>query len=205
MTGRGPLLIGVLSVQGSFAEHVESITRLGARAREVRLPQHLEGLDGIVLPGGESTTLLKLIDAFDLRKPLQDVIAEGMPALGTCAGIIILAQRVSSHNMQTLGVLDITVARNAFGRQSESFEEDLAFEGFDGPQFRGVFIRAPKIEACGNGVHVLSRLQDGTVAACRQLDVLATSFHPEFVEDLRVHQYFLAIASDRRSISNTCT
>lgn len=204
MTSAAPLSIGVLSVQGSFAEHCATLRQVGASVREVRLPQHLEGLDGIVIPGGESTTLLKLIDTFDLREPLRALLSQGLPALGTCAGVIVLARRVSSHTMRTLEMFDITVARNAFGRQTESFEENLLVEELDGPPFRGVFIRAPVIEACGNTVHVLSRLQDGTVVACRQANLLATSFHPEFVPDSRIHQYFLQIvATSRMHVSNT--
>lgn len=198
------LSIGVLSVQGSFAEHCASLRQLGASVRQVRLPQHLEGLDGIVIPGGESTTLLKLMDTFELREPLRDAITQGLPALGTCAGVIVLARQVSSHDMHTLEVLDITVARNAFGRQTDSFEEDLLVEPLAGPAFRGVFIRAPIIEVCGDSVRVLSRLQDGTVVACQQAHILATSFHPEFVPDSRIHQHFLNIAAAcRRHVSNT--
>ncbi len=186
--------IGILCLQGSFIEHSASLKQLGVTAREVRLPEHLEGIDGIILPGGESTTLLKLIDEFALREPLQNAISNGLPTLGTCAGIIVLAKTVSSHSMTPLGLLDISVARNAFGRQVQSFEDDLTIDGFAGSAFRGVFIRAPIIESCGPDVRVLSRLHSETIVACQQSRILATSFHPEYVPDLRVHQYFLHIA-----------
>jgi 5'-phosphate synthase pdxT subunit len=190
--------VGVLCLQGSFAEHISKLTDLGANAVEVRLPSQLDGLDALVIPGGESTTFLKLIDVFELRKPLCRAIADGLPVLATCAGVVILATRISSHGMNSLGLLDIDVARNAFGRQVESFEEDLVIEGIPGPVFRGVFIRAPIILSCGKGVDVLARVQDGTIVACRQGRILATSFHPEFVPDRRVHEYFLRMAGNGR-------
>ncbi len=186
--------IGVLCLQGSFMEHSAALKQLGASVREVRLPEHLEGIDGIILPGGESTTLLKLIDEFALREPLLNAIINGLPTFGTCAGIIVLAKTVTSHSMTPLGLLDVSVARNAFGRQVQSFEEDLMIDGLAGSVFRGVFIRAPIIESCGPKVRVISRLHSGTIVACQQSRIFATSFHPEFVPDLRVHQYFLHIA-----------
>lgn len=187
-------LVGVLCLQGSFVEHLSSLQRCGARVREVRLPQQLEGIDALVIPGGESTTFLKLIDEYALRAPLRQAIGAGLPVLATCAGVVILAMEISSHRMTPLALLDIRVARNAFGRQVESFEEDLTIEGVDGPPFRGVFIRAPIIASCGPSAHVVARLHNGTIVACRQGRILATSFHPEFVPDLRVHQHFLSIA-----------
>jgi len=188
--------VGVLCVQGSFAEHIASLTRLGAAVTEVRLPSQLEGIDALVIPGGESTTFLKLIDVFSLREPLQHAILDGLPVLATCAGVVILSSKISSHSMTPLGLLDIEVSRNAFGRQVESFEEDLTIEGIPGPAFRGVFIRAPIIQSCGKKATVLSRIHDGVIVACRQDNILATSFHPEFVPDLRVHQYFLRMVND---------
>ena len=183
--------IGVLSLQGSFSEHIQSVQKVGATATEIRLPFEIADVDGLIIPGGESTTILKLIDEYGLREPLREAISAGLPVLGTCAGVICLANRISSHEMKPLGVLDICVSRNSFGRQVDSFEEDLQIEGLSGPAFRGVFIRAPVIESCGDGVRVLARLANGTVVACRQGYVLAACFHPEFVEDVRFHEQFL--------------
>ncbi len=188
--------IGVLCLQGSFAEHIEKLQGLGATVSEVRLPSQLEKLDGLIIPGGESTTFLKLIDAFSLREQLRQSISAGLPVLATCAGVVILASRISSHTMTPLALLDIEVARNGFGRQIESFEEDLSIDGVSGAPFRGVFIRAPIISSCGDAAHVLARLHDGTIVACRQGRILATSFHPEFVPDQRVHAYFLAMVGE---------
>ncbi len=183
--------IGILSLQGSFSEHVQSVQRVGAAATEIRLPSEIAGVDGLIIPGGESTTILKLIDEYGVREPLRKAIMAGLPVLGTCAGVICLANRISSHVMKPLSVLDISVSRNSFGRQVDSFEEDLQIEDLPGPAFRGVFIRAPVIESCGDGVRVLARLADGTVVACQNGHVLATCFHPEFVDDVRFHELFL--------------
>ncbi len=131
-----------------------------------------------------------------MREPLQDAIRGGLPVLATCAGVVVLATEIVSHKMAPLGLLDVRIARNAFGRQVESFEEDIAIEGIPGQPFRGVFIRAPIIQACGEGVSVMSRLQNGTIVACRQDRILATSFHPEFVPDVRVHEYFLNMVNE---------
>jgi len=188
----------VLALQGSFAEHRHALDRLGTESVEVRLPADLDGLAGLVIPGGESTTILKLMDLYGLRQPIVRAATEGaMPLLGTCAGLVCLATEISSHQMQPLGLVDISVARNAFGRQVESFEEDLSVDGLDGPSFRGVFIRAPIIEHCGHGVQVLARVSTGNVVACRQGAIVVTSFHPEFVAALRVHRYFLSIVAER--------
>ncbi len=183
--------IGVLSLQGSFSEHIQSVQRAGAAATEIRLPSEINGVDGLIIPGGESTTILKLIDEYKLREPLRKAITTGVPVLGTCAGVICLANRISSHAMRPLDVLDVSVSRNSFGRQVESFEEDLQIEDLSGPAFRGVFIRAPVIESCGDGVRVLARLANGTVVACQEGHVLAVCFHPEFVDDMRFHKHFL--------------
>jgi 5'-phosphate synthase pdxT subunit len=194
--------IGVLALQGSFAEHSRALRRLGAEPVEVRLPADLNRLAGFILPGGESTTILKLMDTYGLREPICAAAQRGMPVLGTCAGVVCLSRQISSHHMQPLGLIDISVARNAFGRQVESFEEDLTIAGLEGPSFRGVFIRAPIIDRCGSGVEVLSRLRNGTVVACRQNAIVVTSFHPEFVDDLRMHEYFLRIVRDRAGALN---
>jgi len=186
-----PIRIGVLALQGSFSEHIEALHKLGVETIEVRLAAELETVDGLIMPGGESTTVLKLLDEYGIRDPLLERIAAGLPILGTCAGTVCLARDISSHDMSPLAVLDITVERNGFGRQVESFEEDLVIDGLSGDVFRGVFIRAPLIERCAGKATVLARLNDGTIAACREGNLIATSFHPEFVSDLRLHEYFV--------------
>jgi 5'-phosphate synthase pdxT subunit len=190
--------IGVLAVQGDVREHVRVLTGLGAHARTVRRPAELDGLDGLVIPGGESTTMDKLVRAFDLFTPLREAIAGGLPVYGSCAGMIMLADHLvePSRDQQTLGGLHIAVRRNAFGRQVDSFEEDIAFTGLDGP-VRAVFIRAPWVEETGPGVEVLARVEGGEAAgrivAVRQGPLLATSFHPEVTGDTRVHGLFVTM------------
>ncbi len=183
--------VGVLALQGSFAEHSQALRRLGATPVEVRLPENLADVTGLIIPGGESTTILKLMDMYGLRAPICEGARRGMAILGTCAGVVCLAREVSSHAMKPLGLMNISVARNAFGRQVESFEDDLVVADLEGGPFRGVFIRAPIIDRCGTDVRILARLSNGTVVACRQGNVMVTAFHPEFVDDLRVHAYFL--------------
>ena len=186
------LTIGVLSLQGGFAEHSHSLERLGVRAVPVRRPAHLEGLDGIVMPGGESTTMSKLLEIGGLLEPLRQAIADGLPAFGTCAGLILLADEVldTRADAHSLHSMDISVRRNAFGRQKESFETTLTF-GDDGQEVEAVFIRAPQVERVGEGVQVLSQLPDGRVVAVRSGHVMGCSFHPELTEDVGVHEYFL--------------
>jgi len=199
-----PIKIGVLALQGSFSEHIEALNKLGIESIEVRLAAQLETVDGLIMPGGESTTILKLLDEYEIREPLLRRIRNGLPVLGTCAGVVCLASNISSHDMCPLAVLDITVERNGFGRQVESFEEDLAIEALPGDVFRGVFIRAPLIERCGANAKVLARLNDGTIAACQQGNLIVTSFHPEFVSDLRMHQYFVdSVRAWKESHSDT--
>ncbi len=198
--------IGVLAVQGDVREHVTALRSVGAAPRPVRRPGELVGLDGIVLPGGESTTISTLLDVFELYEPLREALAQGLPAYGSCAGMIMLASRIldTRPDARHLDALDITVRRNAFGRQTESFETDLAFTGVtDQPgaaPLRGVFIRAPWVEEAGPGVTVLATVPpgaavdtsaDGRIVAVAQGPVVATSFHPEVTGDLRVHQYFV--------------
>jgi pyridoxal 5'-phosphate synthase pdxT subunit len=190
-------LIGVLALQGGFQAHGRVLRRLGADVREVRVPADLEGVHGLVIPGGESTTIDKLARAFDLREPILDRIKQGMPAYGSCAGMILLADRVvdAVPGQQTFGGIDMTVRRNAFGRQVESFEEDLPFEGVDGEPVRAVFIRAPWVEEVAPQVDVLAKVEAGPAAgrivAVRQGNLLATSFHPEITGDIRVHRLFV--------------
>jgi 5'-phosphate synthase pdxT subunit len=191
------LTIGVLAVQGDVREHVRVLTALGARAHGVRRPSELTDLDGLVIPGGESTTMDKLVRAFDLFDPLRALIAGGLPVYGSCAGMIMLADRIAEGrpDQQTLGGLDITVRRNAFGRQVDSFEEDIEFAGLEGGRVRAVFIRAPWVEDAGDGVDVLARAA-GKIVAVRQGALLATSFHPEVTGDTRVHELFVDICKD---------
>jgi 5'-phosphate synthase pdxT subunit len=192
------LRIGVLAVQGDVREHIRVLTDLGAEAFGVRRPTELADLDGLVIPGGESTTMDKLVRAFDLYEPLRGLISGGLPVYGSCAGMIMLADRVAEPRpgQQTLGGLDITVRRNAFGRQVDSFEEDLEFAGLPGGPVRAVFIRAPWVEEAGDGVEVLARAA-GKIVAVRQGPLLATSFHPEVTGDTRVHELFVTIVEDR--------
>lgn len=181
--------VGVLALQGDFREHLAVIRRLGVEGREVRLPGDLPGLDAIVIPGGESTTIGRLAVRFDLLDPLRERIRGGMPAYGTCAGLIVCAMAVTEGDQPLLGVLDVVVRRNAFGRQNESFEADLDVEGLDSP-YHGVFIRAPWVAKVGGGVDVLATVDDHPVMV-RQDHVLGTSFHPELTGDDRIHRMFL--------------
>jgi 5'-phosphate synthase pdxT subunit len=184
--------IGVLSLQGASQRHAEALTALGASPVEVRTPEDLSGIEGLVLPGGESTTMSKLLDLSGLFDPLAERLAEGMPAFGTCAGMILLSSRIldGRADQRSFGVLDVDVRRNAFGRQVDSFETDLAVAGLGAGAFPAVFIRAPVIERVGAGVEVLATV-DGHAALCRQGPVLAAAFHPELSHDLRLHRLFL--------------
>ncbi|MFR9731883.1 pyridoxal 5'-phosphate synthase glutaminase subunit PdxT [Saccharopolyspora sp. MS10] len=195
--------IGVLALQGGVAEHLAALDRSGALARPVRRPEELRGLHGVVLPGGESTTTSRLLHAFELFEPLRERLAAGLPAYGSCAGMVLLAREVvggAEAGVTPLGALDVTVRRNAFGRQVDSFEADLDFTGVDGP-VHGVFIRAPWVERVGPEVEVLAEVTPrgagddpaaGRIVAVQQGRVLATSFHPELVHgDERVHRHFV--------------
>jgi pyridoxal 5'-phosphate synthase pdxT subunit len=194
--------IGVLALQGDVREHLEALTGLGVQASAVRRPRELEAVDGLVLPGGESTTMAKLARTFDLLDPLRDRVAGGLPVLGTCAGMILLADRVEDGvvGQETVGGLDITVRRNAFGRQVDSFEEDIHVTGVEGT-VHAVFIRAPWVEQVGDRVEVLAQVEAGPAAgrivAVRQWlseggPLMATSFHPEVGGDSRIHALFLS-------------
>ena len=183
--------VGVLALQGSFAEHVQALHAVGASTVLVRLPVDMEGLAGLIIPGGESTTIGKLLVNSGLLEPLRVRVKKGMPVYGTCAGMILLARDIGGMDQPLIGVMDITVRRNAFGRQLDSFEESLSVPALGNAPFRGVFIRAPLIEKTGSGVEVLATLTDGRVVAARQGTLLATAFHPELTEDGRVHGYFL--------------
>ena len=195
--------IGVLALQGDVREHVWALADAGATGVPIRRPEELGDLDGIVLPGGESTTMSRLLGLVGLFEPLRDAIADGLPAFGSCAGMILLASEVldTRPDARHLDALDITVRRNAFGRQVQSFETDLPMSGLEGGPVRAVFIRAPWVEATGSGVEVLARVPDGPAAgrvvAVRQGTVLATSFHPEVTGDHRVHRLFVDMVSAR--------
>ena len=198
--------IGVLALQGDVREHVRALSGIGAQAVQVRRVADLEGLDGLVLPGGESTTIGRLLGIFDLLEPLRQALRDGLPAYGSCAGMVLLADDLldGTPGQPTLGGLDVTVRRNAFGTQVESFEGDLPLVGAGERSVHGVFIRAPWVERTGEDVEVLARVPEGypaagRVVAVRQGPVLATSFHPELTGDTRVHQLFLEmVRSDMR-------
>ena len=185
--------IGVLAIQGDFLEHRLMIEGLGADAPEVRLGKDLDGLDGLVIPGGESTTIVQLLDIFEMRDTVVGLVRDGMPVWGTCAGMIVLADRLTDHRPEPLHLMDIEVSRNAFGSQVHSFEADLELDGVTGAPFRGVFIRAPVVTKVGKGVEVIARLDDGRPVAVRESHMLATAFHPELTGDSRVHELFLNI------------
>jgi len=197
-------VIGVLALQGDVREHLRMLGDLGARPVAVRRVSELAECDGLVLPGGESTTMAKLARIFELLDPLRDRISQGFPVLGTCAGMILLADRIEDGvvGQETLGGLDITVRRNAFGRQVDSFEEDLHFGGLDEP-VHAVFIRAPWVESVGEGVEVLARVEEGPAAgrivAVRQGPLMATSFHPEVGGDSRIHRVFVDLVTSHPS------
>jgi len=189
--------IGVLASQGAFAEHIAALNRLNTEAIAVRLPGELKGLDGLIIPGGESTTISRLMSGYNLVTEITGLAGEGMPLFGTCAGMILLAKNISGNTTHTLGLMDITVKRNAFGRQVDSFETALNIPVLGEESFPAVFIRAPIIENCEKSVTVLAKLDDGTIVAVKQGKMLATAFHPELTEDLRFHQYFLDIAAGK--------
>jgi 5'-phosphate synthase pdxT subunit len=195
MTPAGPV-IGVLALQGDVPEHLRALEAAGARPAPVRRPEELDRVDGLVIPGGESTTLWRLSVAFDVLEPLRKLLGEGLPAFGSCAGMIMLADRLADgvEGQQTYGGIDMTVRRNAFGRQVDSFERDITVAG---DTFRAVFIRAPWVEQTGPGVAILGTEQGtGRIVAVRQGQLLATAFHPELTPDGRIHQLFVDIVKD---------
>ena len=187
--------IGVLALQGAFREHIKMLRQLSATAVEVRLPQQLAGLDGLIIPGGESTTIAKLAAAYGLMEPLRR-FAQAKPTWGTCAGMIFLAKALEDSDQPTLGMMDISVDRNAFGRQIDSFETALSITGLGGAPFPAVFIRAPVVTAVAGDAQVLARLADGRIVAVRQGRLLATAFHPELTGDLRLHDLFCTIVKE---------
>ena len=188
--------IGVLGVQGAFAEHEAMLASLGAEAVSVRLPAHLDGLAGLILPGGESTTMRKLIDRWGLRAPILALAERGVPILGTCAGMILLSREISDGDAAVFPLLDVTVRRNAFGRQLESFETDVDVPVLGDTPVHGIFIRAPIVERAGAEVDVLARLDDGRIVAVRERNVIATAFHPELAGERRFHRLLTTMAAD---------
>lgn len=194
-------LVGVLALQGDVREHLAALNDSGADAVGIRRPEELGKIDGLVIPGGESTTMSKLLQIFELLEPLKARLRDGLPAYGSCAGMILLASEIldTRPDAQHLGAIDMTVRRNAFGRQVDSFEADLEFEGIVGDPMRAVFIRAPWVERIGDDVQVLARVPEsggaaaGRIVAVRQGSVVATSFHPEVTGDRRVHELFVDI------------
>ena len=192
--------VGVFALQGDVAEHLRALGEVGARGVAVRRPDELDDVDGLIIPGGESTTMWKLTAAFDLLEPLRKRLGSGLPVFGSCAGMIMLADRLvdRASGQETLGGLDISVRRNAFGRQVDSFESDIPLLGVAGPAFRAVFIRAPWVEEAGPGVEILgAEPRTGRIVAVRQGPALATAFHPELTPDRRIHELFVDMVRER--------
>ena len=185
------LPIGVLALQGDFLEHIRALRGLGVHATEIKLPHQLDAIHGLIIPSGESTTMARLIDEFGLREPLIEKIKKGLPVWGTCAGMILLAKKLREDRPQPLGLMDITVARNDFGRQVNSFETDLKIPVLGNKPFHTVFIRTPKVMKAGSNVKVFAHLPDKSIVAIQQNNMLGTSFHPELTQDTRFHEYFL--------------
>jgi len=187
--------IGVLASQGAFAEHIAVLRQLEVDTVPVRLPHQLTGLDGLIIPGGESTSISKLMLSYNLMSEIRNLARNGLPILGTCAGMILLANQISDMTIESVGVMSIKVRRNAFGRQKDSFETELSIPALGEKPFPGIFIRAPAIEQTNSNVEIVARLADGTSVAARQGKLLACAFHPELTDDLRFHKYFLNIVA----------
>jgi 5'-phosphate synthase pdxT subunit len=196
---RQDMKVGVLALQGTFIEHIGMLRQLGVEAPPIRLPHELNTLDGLIIPGGESTTMLRLMESFKLFQPIREMARDGLAIWGTCAGMVLLAKDVSNYEMETLGLIDTKVRRNAFGSQIDSFEADLKIPIVGEEPFHAVFIRAPIVKEAKPGVKILSRLPDRTIVAVRQNRLLACAFHPEFTDDLRFHSYFLNMVSQKLS------
>ena len=191
--------VGVLALQGDFAEHIAVLKRLGVAGREIRLPEQLEDMNGLIIPGGESTTLSRLMSIYSMREPIERMSRQGKAIWGTCAGMIMVAQEITEEDPVPLKLMDIGVLRNGFGRQVDSFEQDLQVIDLGPTPFHGVFIRAPVITRVGREVKVMATLPDGQPVAVRQGNLLATSFHPELTADNRLHQYFLDLIPQESS------
>ena len=189
------LTIGVLAVQGDFQEHISMLNKIGASTKEVRLAHELENLDGLIIPGGESTTIIQLIDIYELRNPIVNKVNSGMAIWGTCAGMISIAKNLTDKRPDPLQLMDIEVTRNAFGRQIDSFETYLEIKNINGPPVKGIFIRAPQVTSIGKEVEVLSKIDSGNPVMVLQNKMLATAFHPELTEDTRIHEFFKKLSS----------
>lgn len=199
-SGAKSLRIGVLALQGDVQEHLAALRACKADAMPVKSAEGLRAVDGLIIPGGESTTVASLLEQFNLAKPLVERAKSGMPVWGTCMGMIVMAEKISGSKQPTLGLLHIDVKRNAFGRQIESAEEPLNIEGLDGKPFPAVFIRSPWIESAWGGAHILAYM-DGKGVMVWQNNLLGTSFHPELTDDLRIHKYFLEmVAATKRQV-----
>jgi len=188
--------IGVLALQGAFREHLRTLAMIGVEGVPVRLPRDLDDVAGLILPGGESTTMRQLIERWGLRQPILDLASSGAPLFGTCAGMIVLAREIAGGEPPILRLLDVTVERNAFGRQLDSFETDLAVPVLGDQPVHGVFIRAPVIARTGPDVDILARLDDGRIVAVRERNIVATAFHPELAGETRFHRLVAAMASE---------
>jgi 5'-phosphate synthase pdxT subunit len=189
--------IGVLALQGAFREHARMLQQLGADTVLVKLPKHLDGIEGLVIPGGESTTIGKLMREYDLLEPIRAMGQEGLPVFGTCAGMIVMAKEIEGAEEPHLGLMSVRVNRNSFGRQRESFETELDMPAIGEEPYPAVFIRAPHVTKVGEGVDVLARYGDRIVAA-REKNFLALSFHPELTDDSRIHKYFLSMVEEAK-------
>ena len=187
--------IGVLAIQGDYQEHKNMLEDVGAVTKEIRLPNELEDIDGLIIPGGESTTIIQLIDIYEMRNPIIERVNSGMAIWGTCAGMISIAKTLKDKRPDPLHLMDIEVSRNAFGRQIDSFETYLDIKNIEGPPVRGIFIRAPVVTNIGKGVEILSEIESGKPVMVLQDKMLATSFHPELTNDTRIHEFFKNLSS----------
>ena len=187
--------IGVLALQGDFVEHINMLSKLGVDAAEIRLSSQLDSVDGLIIPGGESTTIVQLMDNFGLTEQIKSLIGNGLPVWGTCAGLIVLARDITDDRPKPLGIIDINVSRNAYGRQVDSFEVLVDIPKLGDPYFNAIFIRAPAINRIGDNVEVLGTLSDGQIIAAQERNIIVTSFHPELTDDVRFHKYFLDIVT----------
>ena len=195
------ITVGVLALQGAFAEHISVLQTLGVSTIEVRLPEHLSQIDGLIIPGGESTTIARLLDVFALREPLIQKIQRGMPVWGTCAGMILLAKKLKEDRPIPLGVMNIEVSRNAFGRQIDSFEESIYIPVIGEKPLHIIFIRAPIITSTHGDTRILASLKDNTIVAAQEKNMLATAFHPELTQDTRFHSYFIKMVRNAHILS----
>ena len=196
------LKIGILAVQGDFAEHKLMLTNLDIDAVEIRLPEQLEDIDGLIIPGGESTTIAQLLDIFDIKNSIITKAKSGMPIWGTCAGMIMLANSLTDKRPTPLKLMNTVVSRNAFGRQIDSFEENIEIKAIGHPKYRVIFIRAPMFIQIGEGVEVLGKLNDDNPVLVREKNLLASSFHPELTPDTRIHEYFIKMVKNQISNDN---